>query len=54
MFTQNRDEISKDLLEVIAPERIIDSEALKSPLGNILLMSRGGGGLIRSNSTFRG
>jgi len=51
IFTENRDEISWDLLDIIAPERIIDSEALKSPLENMLLMSHGGG-LIGSNSTF--
>jgi hypothetical protein len=50
IFTQNGDEVGQDLLEIIQPERVIDSQTLQSPLENMLLMSHGGG-LICSNST---
>jgi len=50
VFTQHSEEVGADLLEAIAPERIVDSQALSSPLENMLLMSHGGG-LICSNSS---
>jgi hypothetical protein len=50
IFTQNEDDLGKDLLETINPERVVDSKVLNRPIENMLLMSKGGG-LICSNST---
>jgi hypothetical protein len=50
IFTQNEDDLGKDLLETINPERVIDSKVLNRPIENLMLMSHGGG-LICSNST---
>jgi hypothetical protein len=41
---------SQDLLDIIVPETVIDSQVLRSPLENMLLMSHGIS-LICSNST---
>jgi len=51
IFTQNEDDLGRDLLETINPERVIDSKVLSKPIENLMLMSHGGG-LICSNSTF--
>jgi hypothetical protein len=50
IFTQNEDDLGRDLLETINPERVIDSKVLNRPIENLMLMSHGGG-LICSNST---
>jgi hypothetical protein len=51
IFTQDKSEISDEVLAVLNPAKIIDSELLDSPLEHLILMSRGAG-LICSNSTF--
>ncbi len=51
VFTQDKGDIEDFMIETLKPARIIDSEKLRNPIENLLLMSKGRG-LICSNSTF--
>lgn len=50
LFTQDSAELPAELLDLVAPELVIEEKVLNAPIENLMLMAQGSG-LVCSNST---